>query len=292
MNFTAPVSYGGLSINTAVAAPGIPTRGYRLDRFSPEPPPPSSYVEKRALADGLDVGDVYLSGRGFGLVVTALGTSAGDFWDLSQDLFAAFSPTIAYASDSAERGFTAFDFYQPTADIVTWPTSAYPNGIPMRYYMRPSSGPAYTLERSTDIAGDRGHAKPFTIPMTARDPRKFLQSATTTGQFTTSFQTASYRGDYWTHPIVTFSVSSAGHSAFTLTIGGLAIVLDLASLSTGTLIFDYGKRTLIGANSGESHAGRITSSAGYAVIESGTTYKYTNPTGISTCTMTYREAFA
>lgn len=290
MNFLAPVSYGGLSINTAVVTAGVATRGYRLDRFAPEPPPPSSYVEKRALTDGLDVGDVYLSGRSFGLVVTALGTSAGDFWDLSQDLFAAFSPTIAYDADTTERGFTAFDFYQPTADLTTWPLATYPYGIPMRYYMRPSSGPAYTLERSTDIASDRGHAKPFTIPMTAKDPRKFAQTAQVTGQFTTSFVAGVYRGDYWSHPIVSFSLSATGHSAFTLVVGDMSIIIDMSGRTSGAYVLDYGKRQLTEA--GVNRTGYITI-GNYGVVRTSTpTFRYLNPTGIAGCTMTYREAWA
>jgi hypothetical protein len=290
VNFLGPVSYNGLLINTAVVAAGTPTRGYRIDRFAPEPPPPSSYVEKRALGDGLDVGDVFLGGRQFGLIVTVLGTSAGDFWDLAQDLFAAFSPTIAYEADTANRGFLDYDFHQPTADIVTWPTSAYPYGIPLRYYMRPSSGPAYALERERDNAGARGHAKQFSIQLLARDPRKYLQTATTTGQFTTANQTAVYRGDYWTYPIITFSLSATGHSAFTPNISGLDIQIDLSGHSSGTWTFDYGQRTLVLA--GAASEGLIVASQGYGVIEAGATFKYTNPTGISSCTMTYREAWA
>lgn len=293
MNLLAAISYNSLSINTASrSAGGGPTTGYRVKRFAPDPPPPTSYLEKRALADGLDAGDVYLGGRSFGLIVVAYGSTEGDFWDKAQDLFAAFSPTIAYDTDTAERGFLAFDFYQPTADIATWPESAYPSGIPMRYYMRPSSGPVYTVERSRDTADDGPHSKAFSIPLIARDPRKYLQSATVTGQFQTANQTVTYRGDYWTHPIITFSLSATGHSAFTLTIGGLAVAIDLSGQSSGTFEFDYGKRTLIGVGSGESKAGLIRASAGYAVIESGTTYRYANITGISSCTMTYREAWA
>lgn len=292
MDLGGTVTYNGLSLNTVTRRPGgQPSSGYLVERFSPEPPPPTSYLEKRALADGLDAGDVFLGGRQIGLIVTVFGSTAGDFWDKAQDLFVAFSPTISYDSDSAERGFTALDFYQPTADIATWPTSAYPSGIPMRYYVRPQAGPSYAIERDKDGGvGGQGRSKAFSIPLIARDPRKYLQSTVTTGQFQTTTQVASYRGDYWTHPIITFSLSATGHSAFALRVNEIHVDINLSGQSSGTFIFDYGKRTL--TKSGVSKAGLIAASAGYNVVESGTTFRYSNPTGISSCTMTYREAFA
>ena len=290
MNLQATITYNSLSINTAArSAGGAPTSGYRVLRFSPEPPPPTGYLEKRALTDGLDAGDVFLGGRTFGLVVQVFGSSEGDFWDKAQDLFAALTPTIAYDADSTNRGFLAFDFSQPTADIATWPTSAYPNGIPLRYYMRPSSGPSYVVERGKDNIRDGGHAKAFNTQLIARDPRKYLQSATVTAEFTTNEQPAVYRGDYWTHPIVTFSLSASGHSAFTLTIGNYSVTINLSAQSSGTFVLNYGERTLTLA--GVSKSGLITF-ASYGVVEVGTLYRYVNPTGISSCTMTYREAFA
>jgi len=292
VNLQATISYNSLSINTATrSAGGGPTAGYRVMRFAPDPPPPVSYLEKRALADGLDAGDVFLGGRSFGLIVAAYGSTEGDFWDKAQGLFSAFSPTIAYDADTANRGFLAFDFYQPTANIATWPASAYPDGIPMRYYMRPSSGPVYVLERDKDNPDGKAHSKQFSIPLVARDPRKYFQSATTTPQWTVSNQLVTYRGDYWTHPIVTFSLSAGGHSAFALRhdIGAYFAVINLSTESSGTFILDHSKGTL--TKSGVSKAG-LVSSANYGVVESGEFFRYENPTGISSCTMTYREAWA
>ena len=292
MHLGGSVTYNGLSLNTVTrTAGGVPTSGYLIERFSPDPPPPTAYLEKRALADGLDASDVFLGGRTFNLIVTAFGSTAGDFWDKAQDLFEAFSPTIAYDSDSANKGFLAFDFSQPTALVSTWPTSTYPNGIPMRYYVRPLGAPTYAIERDKDGGSlTTGRVKPFTVPLIARDPRKYLQSATTTGQFTTTNQTATYRGDYWTYPVITFSLSATGHSAFTLNLSGFDTQINLSGHSSGTWTFDYDKRTLTRA--GASDAGLITASQGYPSVEVGTTFKFTNPTGISSCTMTYREAWA
>lgn len=294
MDLGGTVTFNGLSLNTVTrTAGGAPTSGYLIERFTPEPPPPTSYLEKRALADGLDAGDVFLGGRNFTLIQQVFGTTPGDFWDKAQDLFHAFSPTIAYSTDSAERGFLAMDFYQPTADISTWPTSAYPDGIPLRYYVRPLAGPTYAIERDRDggVSG-QGRSKSFSIPLIARDPRKYLQSATVSQEFTTANQLAAHRGDYPTFPVITFTLTATGHSNFALTIAGIQVNLDLSVGSSGTFTFDYGKRTLVDAF-GASKTSRIQASGGYEQIQpGGTNYRYANPTGIATCTMTYREAFA
>ena len=298
MHLGGTVTFNGLSLNTVTrTAGGVPSSGYLIERFAPAPPPPTAYLEKRALTDGLDASDVFLGGRTFNLIVTAFGSTAGDFWDKAQDLFEAFSPTITYDSDSANAGFIAFDFSQPTANVATWPASAYPNGIPMRYYLRPLEGPTYAIERDKDGGSlTSGRVKPFSIPLIARDPRKYLQSATVTGQFTTTFVAATYRGDYWSHPIITFSLSATGHSAFNPVFGDGSFahssVINLSSRSSGTFTLDFGKRTFVD-NTGASMAGLIGSSVAYGgQVRSGTTFRYLNPTGISSCTMTYREAWA
>lgn len=292
MDLGKPVTYNGLSLNTVVrAGGGAPTSGYLVERIAPEPSPPSGYLEKSALRDGLDAGDVFLGGRSLGLIVTVFGSTAGDFWDKTQGLLSAFSPTIAYDTDTASHGFMALDFFQPTANIATWPTSTFPNGIPMRYYLRCSGGPRYAIERDRDGGlAAMGRSKPFDIPLIARDPRKYNQTAITSAQFTTTNQTAVYRGDYWTYPIITFSLSATGHSAFTLNISGFDIQLNLSGQSSGTFTFDYAKRTLTLA--GVSKSGLITASQGYAPVKTGATFKFTNPTGISSCSMDYREAWA
>ena len=294
MNLQALITYNGLSINTASrSAGGAPTSGYRVLRFAPEPSPPTGYLEKRALTDGLDAGDVFLGGRTFGLVVQVFGSSEGDFWDKAQDLFAAFTPTVAYNADTTNRGFLDFDFSQPTADIATWPTSAYPNGIPLRYYMRPSSGPSYVVERIKDNVREGGHAKAFNIQLIARDPRKYLNTELQYA-ISASSTTGTYRGDYQSAPIITFSVSATGHSAFTLTVNGFANVINLSGVSSGTFTFDYGKRSLVDSTN-TSRASLLSSVAGFPLVGPSTSepsFSYTNPTGISSAFIKWREAWA
>lgn len=295
MDLAREISYDHFDINTVVtAAGGGPTSGYRVESFEPVPPDSVGHLEKRALQDGLDASDVYLAGRLFRLIVTPYGTSKGDFWDKAQDLMAAFNPRIAFDADTANKGFNPFDFFQPTANISTWPTSAYPEGIPMRYYMRPVTGPTYTIERDKDGGdGVRGHSKPFSITLLARDPRKYLQDAQTV-DITSSTQTVTYRGDYPTFPIITFSLTNTGNSAFTLQVNGRSLVMDTTSLSSGTIEIDFMRHTIIGQASGDSKYALVTSTAEgfFSEIDVGSTYRRDNGTGISSSTMEFREAFA
>ena len=160
MDLSAVITYNGLSINTvAQSAGGRPSTGFAVESFEPIPPDAVGYTEKRALQDGLDASDVYLGGRLFRTVVTAYGSTKGHFWDKSQDLFEAFNARIAFDADSANRGFLAFDFFQPTADLVTWPTATFPSGIPMRHYVRPVTSPP-AAETGAVRTGSRAPVKP------------------------------------------------------------------------------------------------------------------------------------
>lgn len=291
MDLSLPISYNSLSINTAVrSATGRPTSGYIVESFEPIPPDAVGFVEKRALQDGLDASDVFLGGRLFRLIVTPMGTSKADFWDKTQDLLHAFSARIAFDTDSANKGFLALDFTQPTADIVTWPTSAYSNGIPMRYYVRPITSPQYTVVRDRD-GGSGGHSKPFNITLLARDPRKYLQTEQSVS-LSTSTQTATYRGDYPTFPVVTFSLSAAGHSAFTIVVNTNSLVINLSSDTSGTFTADYGKGTITRLSTGNSQWSLVTSGTLGHEVDVGSTFRMANTTGISSSVIAYREAFA
>lgn len=292
MDLSLPISYNSLSINTATrSAGGNPTSGYIVEQFRPIPPPIDSYFEKRALTDGMDAGDVFLAGRQFGLIVSAFGTTKADLWDKTQDLLAAFSPTIAYATDTANVGFLAFDFTQPTADIVTWPTSAFPNGIPMRYYVRPMHSPIYLVERDKDGGtASRGFSKRFEIALQARDPRKYLQS-TIASAITTATQTATYRGDYPTQPVLTWSMTAAGSSAFAVVINTATVQINLSAQTSGSFELDFGLGTF---EKGTTSMWGLVTIAGFFPIEAGSTFRFANPTGLAggTATLTYREAFS
>lgn len=206
MNFTKPITYNSLSINAIGFLPtGQPSSGYLLDSFEPSNVEVAAYFEKRALRDGADASDVFFGKRRINAIVTVFGSTLGDFWDKTQDLLAAFSPTLALNANSAQLGFIPFDFYQPTADIVTWPLSAYPDGIPLRYYLRPSAPPAYVARRdSSGGVAANGMSNQYSIPLVARDPIKVsISGASSTGTTYTN------NGDTPTYPFIYISATTS-----------------------------------------------------------------------------------
>lgn len=292
MRFDRPISYNGWTASLTRAAGGRPSSGFVVDSVEPSGVGTVGYIDKRAIQDGLDANDIYLSGRDFSLVVTAYGSTWGDFWDKTQDLLAAFSPTLAYAADTANAGFLAFDFIQPTADTTSWPTATYPYGIPMRYYLRPVRPPSYALKRD-EMGGDetQGLSRSFNLNLIAKDPRKYAQTERSYA-ITTSTQTGTYRGDYPTKPIITFSVTATGSSAFTLTVNGIANVINLSAVSSGSFTFDYGKKTLVD-NTGANRASLLSTIGGWPDVgATAPTFLMSGNTGISAPVFKYREAWA
>ena len=149
------VSYNGWA-NSLTTRAGAPSDGWQILRANVSPIGVTQYLDKKALQDGMDANDVYENARQINLIVGVYGSTKGSFWDNLQTLLSAFNPTIAYNADTANVGFIALDFFQPTADISTWPTSTYPHGIPLRFYGRPAALPRYAIERKATSGGERG----------------------------------------------------------------------------------------------------------------------------------------
>jgi hypothetical protein len=128
------------------------------------------YDEKRALGDGFDASDVYLSKRVLGLSGGLYGRSRGEFYDHLQDFVTAFTPTNAYNDEPGDRGYLPLDYWVPTADKVKWPTGL----IHKQIYVRPMRQPSVTF--NTDAAGGDNQfplAITWDLLLEARDPRVY-----------------------------------------------------------------------------------------------------------------------
>lgn len=234
--------------------------GYLVDSIDPWSIEVAQTFEKRALRDGADASDVFLGKRSVRLVVSAYGSTKGDFWDKAQDLLAAFSPTLALNADTAQLGFLPFDFFQPTADISTWPTSTYPNGIPLRMYLRPVSIAGQVMDRDTDGGiASLGLAKKFTIGLVARDPLKVAINGT-------SSTASSYtnKGDTPVYPFIYIAATTAT-GTWTGTLNGASWTVNVdgsifttgASATSNYWLLDCMANTLYGPslNGGSSLSG-------------------------------------
>lgn len=290
MDLTLPITYNGLTVNGSLAPSGggAAMSGYVVEEADITPVDVTQRMDKRALQDGMDAQDVYLGGRRVSMIVTAYGSTRGDFWDKAQDLLAAFSPTVAYNADTANAGFLALDFTQPTADIATWPTSAYPSGIPLRLYCRPTAVPAYSMRRDDQGgAAAAGLAKPFRVSLIARDPRKYTQAqqSVTIG---TSNVTATNNGDYPTYPTLTLIAgATTGSTSVTIGANTLTVWIDTAS---ATYVLDTAAQTL--KRNGVLHMELLATGNVYQPLSAGATVCVrTALTGL-TATLAYRDAFA
>lgn len=292
MDLTAPISYNGLTIpGLTLTAGGKPSTGIAIDRVDISNIDVEAYLEKRALQDGVDASDVYLGARRVVIHAGVFGSTRAHGFDQLQSFLRAFNPNIAYGADSANLGFLAFDFRQPTISTAAW-TAGY---VPMRFYLRPLAPPTYTFDRGPSAGAD-GAGVSFQVQATllARDPRKYLQSTISTS-ITTATQTATYRGDFPTWPTASWTVQTGGDGkTLTIVINGLSYVIGFSGVTSGTFNFNLGTQTLTDTNGTNYMRLLGTFPAIYTPIQSGSTFSYILGGGaaVSNPTIEYREAWA
>src|SRR3990167_8676898 len=182
--------------------------GTIIERIEPTDIETAFYLDKRALDEGVDAGDIYLAQRAFIIHASVYGTSEGQAWDRYDDLVTAFAPRLMYNADTANLGFLAFQFTRPSI------SSDFPSGISMQAYLRSTRPPIVQVSRRKQ-GGYTGSGTqiPVIIPVVARDPRFYAQTAQSISiSPATATATATHRGTYPTWPIVSFTVTGAGHA--------------------------------------------------------------------------------
>ena len=291
MDLGASIIYNGHTALGLTVAAATPSRGCVIESIDPIEIDAVGFLEKRALHDGLDAGDVYLGGRNVRISAGVYGTSDGDAWDQLDSFVRAYSPVNAFDADEAEEGFLAFKFFRPTADVATWPESTYPSGIPLQSYLRPARVPTYSVRRAP-TSGAKGFAIGVTVPMVARNPGLFLQSVTSIS-ISSSTQTATNRGGHPTNHIITFSMSAAGSTAAQFIIDNFAITLDLSTTTTGTFTIDISDGQVYDSNNLLANRLLNNEFTQYfrRIKPGGSTIRRANATGMSSSTTAYREAW-
>lgn len=311
MNLGKAISWADINLNSVTTAPtGAPTSGYRVDRIEVSPPPLTQYVEKRALTDGMVAHDVYLGGRTITAIVTAYGTSAGDFWDKAQALHrvmnAPLRRIVAEDNDLENtEGFGFLSFYQPTNSTAVgqWPTSAYPDGIPLAYRVRPLDM-AYSLERSRDASeSDEGQSKSFALRWLAKDPLKVHTSYYTANISNSGTLSATaYRGDYPSLPIFQWTQSASGSGTFSINVDGFVNSISVPGSGDATFpstwYFDYNRRTLTIGDPDDSAStlrnDRLSTLGGFVPIRASSVITMTGMSGFASqqATLKVYETFS
>lgn len=313
MDLGKAITWADINLNSVTAQPtGLPLSGYKVDRITIAPPPLTQYVEKRALTDGLVASDVFLGGRTISAIVTAYGTSAGDFWDKTQTLARIMSAPLrrqaAIDADQANtEGFGFLSFFQPTTSTAVgqWPTSTYPNGIPLAYEVRPLQM-EYDLERSKDASeSDEPQSKAFRLQWIAKNPRKIHTTYVSTSvSADTTTATISYRGDYPNWPIVQFTMTAAGFGDVNIVIDGFSVVIATTEVTTGfpkTFYVDYDTRSIWDGDPLDEAStlrndlyATFPSLNGFVQVRSGSTFRAAGVSNIDNVpvTLKVREAYA
>src|SRR4051812_20591320 len=132
MDTTRDIIYRNFKLNDSAVASAIDSAdglakgiaGCVLDDFDPDDVDVVQFMEKRAEADGMDVGNPFLGGRRIRLSRTIYGKTRALCYDVLWQLRAIMSPTLAQREIPADKGYLPLYFAAPTNDAANYPSGA------------------------------------------------------------------------------------------------------------------------------------------------------------------------
>ena len=202
------------------------------------------YVDKRAVDDGIDIGDSYLSGRQVSLIVAVFGSSLADFHSKLQTLSDTMRINPRYYDSS--YGFRNLTFSQATIDTAT-----YTSGLaPLRIIVRPMGIPSISYDSTYSInpnigASSRGYAGTVRLNFLAKEPYRYRQTqreisiSTATVASSSASTTLPNIGSVPVTPIVEIIHPSTTTASTIIT--SITISLDSKSVTLNSL--DFGVKT-------------------------------------------------
>jgi len=253
---TASATYLEINSITSAVGPATPLSGYAVDAVNLGAAGIRGYTVDQAQRDGIQGAEAFIGARNIALVVSAYGSTIGNFWDNIDTLSGAMDPyPDAFVS---ANGFRQLRFYSPTGATTK------------QVYMlvRPTATPGIGVTKNQSVgASAKGFATNTQLAFVAQDPRKISVSEQTVS-ISLGTTTVSYTGNYKYYPTVI--VTASGTSA-SYTIGGKTVAL--IGLSSGTSYYiDHEKATVrIGSATGAISQGKIneTSTTGFGALRSG-----------------------
>lgn len=225
------------SVTTSIG----PRSGYKVMAASVGASPVVGYVDKRAVDDGVDVGDAYFQGRQVDISCAVFGSTLADFHSKLQDLADVMRVNPRYFDSS--YGFRDLKFSQATID-----TTNYTSGVaPLRMIVRPMSIPNITYDQSSSIdqsvstSASRGFSSTVTLSLLAKEPYRYRQDqrvisisvASVSGSSTTT--SLPNIGSVPVAPVLEIIHPSTTTAA--LTIGSISIILDSKTVKLNNLDF-------------------------------------------------------
>lgn len=250
MDFTKPIyistqSGGDLDINSIassdVTASLGPRSGYKVMAASLGASNAVGYVDKRAVDDGVDVGDAYLVGRQIDISCAVFGSTLADFHSKIQELSDTMRINPRYYDNSV--GFRELKFSQATIDTTTY-TSGF---APLKFIVRPMGVPnvvysqASSIDHSVSTSATRGFSATVNLSFMAREPYRFRQDervisisvgSTTAITATTSLPNV---GTAFARPVIEVihpSTTTAG-----VTISSITFTIDSKTVKVNNLVF-------------------------------------------------------
>lgn len=192
------------------------------------------YTEKKALKDGMDVGDPFLGMRRVRAAGTLFAVTPALLYDALADLRAATSPVLAQLSSPLDHGYVPMYGSVPTNRVVEYPEGV----IDLRVLAMPR-GMQYTEQK--DNLGGNNDTNALAIPFQAiwvmRDPRIYSElpvdvSFTPT---TNATGTLTNRGNYPAPLNMLFQVTSAA-GLITVVAGGTTFTVTVPASSGERII--------------------------------------------------------
>ena len=248
MDFNSPIyintATGGLLNLNDIGSSELTTSlgmrsGYKVLAASVGESNAVGYVDKRAVDDGIDIGDSYLSGRQVALVVGVFGSSLADFHSKVQTLSNTMRINPRYYDSS--YGFRNLSFSQATIDTTTYSTGI----APLRMIVRPMGIPEVSYDSSHSINPNIGTARGFSgrvrLNFLAKEPYRYRQDqreisvSTATVASSTTTTTLPNVGAVPVTPIVEIIHPSSTTTAVTIT--SLTIALDSKTVVLNNLDF-------------------------------------------------------
>jgi len=251
MDFTRPIylsnQSGGLLDINSIASSDVttsigPRSGYKVMATSLGASNAVGYVDKRAVDDGVDVGDAYLTGRQIDIQCAVFGSTLADFHSKMQELSDVMRLNPRYYDSS--YGFRELKFSQATIDTTT-----YSDGIaPLRFVVRPMGTPnvvynqAASIDHSVSTSATRGFSATMNLSFMAREPYRHRQTqreiSISVASVSASTSTTSLPnvGTAFAKPVVEIIHPSATTAG--VTVGSITFIIDSKTVKVNNLVFD------------------------------------------------------
>lgn len=237
-------------------------------------------LENKQQADGSEVYGPHKISRIISLQGRILAPSEAVLFDMIEDMATACDPALVAFKNPSDF-FLALDYSTPTNDLTNYPTGL----MACRYYAWPMKMPEPVM---SSVA--QGFGALFDLTFLMKDPRRYLQSSSST----TGTSIDNSLADYPSYPTLSFTMTGAGSATFSVrnaaTTNDTTLTLDLSGRSNNdAVVVDFANRRI--TVNGSVNMGLYVS-GDYFLIEPGTnTLTYTNTTNTGTRTMSWRKAF-